>query len=220
MQPIHLHTNSPREALPVRRGICAFRRVRRAAIAFALAALTLPGWAPDAAAQRYVPSGDPYLPRVQYSDGQTSMNKRCTVRKILMTTTTRPVYINGKPLGFCCPMCSWTWITAPWRYMNEEKISVNCAINKVKPAVIDSTHLSWINWELYYFSDMDAKARFDKDPLRYCGKLTDPVTGKRFQPRFWSPKYVDKGRIYYFSSKQTMNKYVESPREYSFRRID
>ncbi|HEY7728131.1 MAG TPA: hypothetical protein VID50_06720 [Candidatus Eisenbacteria bacterium] len=173
-----------------------------------------------ARAQRYVPSGDPYLPRVQYSDGLTSINKRCTVRKILMTTTTRPVYINSRPLGFCCPMCSWTFVMTPWRYLNEEKISVNCPVNKYKAAMIDSVRMSWINWELYFFADGEAKARFDKDPLRYCGKLTDPVTGKRFQPRIWSPKIVDRGRIYYFSSNATKKRYLENPREFTFRRID
>lgn len=194
--------------------------VRRVAVPFALAVLLLPGIAPQARAQRYIPSGDPYLPRVQYSDGLVSINKRCTVRKILMTTTTRPVYINGRPLGFCCPMCSWTFVITPWRYLNEEKISVNCPVNKVKPAVIDKEHMSWVNWELYFFSDTDAKARFDKDPLRYCGKLTDPVTGKRFQPRFWSPKIEERGRLYYFSSNKTKNQYLENPRAYTFRRID
>jgi YHS domain-containing protein len=195
-------------------------RVNRATFLLALAAFLLPGLVPPACAQRYVPSGDPYLPRVEYSDGLVSINKRCTVRKILMTTTTRPVYINGRPLGFCCPMCSWTFVITPWRYLNEEKLSVNCPVNKYKPAVIDKEHLSWVNWELYFFSDLDAKARFDKDPLRYCGKLTDPVTGKRFQPRFWSPKIEERDRMYYFSSNDSKKKYLENPRAYSFRRID
>lgn len=194
--------------------------VPRSALLLALAAFLLPGLAPPAGAQRYVPSDDPYLPRVKYADGLVSINKRCTVRKILMTTTTRPVYINGRPLGFCCPMCSWTFVITPWRYLNEEHITVNCPVNKYKPAVIDRQHMSWVNWELYFFSDLDAKARFDKDPLKYCGKLTDPVTGKRFQPRFWSPKIEARDRTYYFSSNGTKKKYLENPRAYSFRRID
>jgi YHS domain-containing protein len=196
---------------------------RTLAISLVVALATLLCSVPGVRAEgtpHYVPSDDPYLPRVEYGDGLVSINKRCTVRKVLMTTTTRPVYINGRPLGFCCPVCSWTWVTMPWKFLNEEKISVNGAVNKYKPAVIDSLHLSWVNWEVYFFTDMDAKARFDKDPLKYCGKLTDPVTGKRFQPHFWSPKTVYRGRVYYFSSGKTKDEYLDNPRAYTFRRMN
>jgi YHS domain-containing protein len=177
-------------------------------------------WAVPACAQHYIQGGSPDFPHIRYADSLVSVNYRCTVRKLKMGNMTRPVYINGQPLGFCCRMCSWVWVTDPTKFLNEESIKFNCAVNPTRPAVMDSTHMAVINWEYYFFADQAAKEEFLKSPLKYMGKLTDPVSGKRFKPSRLSPKLVDGGRTYYFSSLFTYLSYRKSPKEYGFRRMD
>jgi hypothetical protein len=40
-------------------------------------------------------------PHVRYADGQVSVNNRCIVRKLKLSRMMRPVYVNGRPIGFC-----------------------------------------------------------------------------------------------------------------------
>ena len=49
---------------------------------------------------RYVEKGDSF-PLIEYADGQRSLNDRCPVRKIKLNLKMPPVYVNGRPVGFC-----------------------------------------------------------------------------------------------------------------------
>ena len=55
----------------------------------------------DASGQTYVPTADLQHPKVRYADSLVSMNDRCPVRKGKLSTTYKPVYVNGRPIGFC-----------------------------------------------------------------------------------------------------------------------
>jgi YHS domain-containing protein len=169
---------------------------------------------------RYVASGDRMLPKVQYADTLVSLNKRCTVRQILMGPQTRPVYVNRKPVGFCCRMCSWTWVMDPPRYINGEKLTFKCIVNPAQPAVIDTAHMAIVNWEYYFFSTPAARATFMKNPLKYTGQLTDPVSRKRFTPRANAPWFFTEGRRYYFQSQANLNLYKKNPAPYNYRQMD
>lgn len=35
------------------------------------------------------------------ADGQTSLNDRCAVRKVRLNPKMPPLYVNGRPVGFC-----------------------------------------------------------------------------------------------------------------------
>jgi YHS domain-containing protein len=169
---------------------------------------------------RYVASGDRMLPKVQYPDTLISVNKRCTVRQLLMGPTTRPVYVNRKPVGFCCRMCTWTWVMDPPRYINGEGLKFNCVVNPAQPAVIDTLHMVIVNWEYYFLSSAAAKATFLKNPLKYTGRLTDPVSRKRFTPRASAPMLFTEGRRYYFESAANRAKYQKDPAPYNYRLMD
>jgi len=41
------------------------------------------------------------FPHVRYADGQVSINNRCIVRQIKLSAMMRPIYVNGRPIGFC-----------------------------------------------------------------------------------------------------------------------
>jgi hypothetical protein len=53
------------------------------------------------AAAEYVPGADEKYPRLRYADGQISLNDRCPVRHAKLNPRMAPVYVNGKPIGFC-----------------------------------------------------------------------------------------------------------------------
>ena len=65
----------------------------------ALAAVR-PGVSP-APAQVLVPTKDPAHPRIRYADSLLSLNDRCMVRQGTMNPMFKPVYVNGRPVGFC-----------------------------------------------------------------------------------------------------------------------
>lgn len=52
-------------------------------------------------AQVYVPTSDLEHPKVRYADSLLSLNDRCPVRTGKLSTTYKPVYVNGQPIGFC-----------------------------------------------------------------------------------------------------------------------
>lgn len=46
------------------------------------------------------PKDEPFAP-IQYADASVSLNDRCPVRLARLNPRMDPVYVNGKPIGFC-----------------------------------------------------------------------------------------------------------------------
>jgi hypothetical protein len=44
---------------------------------------------------------DTLFPRLRFADGQVSLNDRCPVRKVKLNRRMPPLYVNGRPIGFC-----------------------------------------------------------------------------------------------------------------------
>jgi len=57
--------------------------------------------APPVRAQTYVPTPDLEHPKIQYQDSLVSLNDRCPVRHGKLNPAYVPVYVNGRPVGFC-----------------------------------------------------------------------------------------------------------------------
>jgi hypothetical protein len=72
-----------------------------------LAAVVVIGWgtagrAETAPGQAQFVAGDiDTLPRIRFSDGLVSLNDRCPVRLVPLNLRMPPVYVNGRPVGFC-----------------------------------------------------------------------------------------------------------------------
>lgn len=107
----------------------------------------------------------------------------------------------------------------PEPYLETQKITVPCLLEPKQPAVMDAAHRSVVNFELFYFSDEKTKARFDEDPLRYCGALTDPVTQERFIPGESSPRIDREGRAYVFLSEANLAQFEALPDSFSVPRF-
>jgi hypothetical protein len=70
-------------------------------VAASLISLTLSAAAPAAPPAEYVPDIQAPFPRLRFADGSTSLNDRCPVRKSKLNRKLAPVFINGRPIGFC-----------------------------------------------------------------------------------------------------------------------
>ncbi len=49
----------------------------------------------------YVADDPETFPRVQFQNGSVSRNDRCPVRKNKLSRGFDPLYVNGRPVGFC-----------------------------------------------------------------------------------------------------------------------
>ena len=92
----------------------------------------------------------------------------------------------------------------PEKYLNELGVTIPCAVNPSRKAVLDSAHRAFVNYEAYYFCDEANMAKFIAEPYRFTGKVTDPVTRERFVPSASSPKRSYGGRLFYFISDETL----------------
>lgn len=97
-------------------------------------------------------------------------------------------------------------------------IGVPCVVRKGHPAIVDSTMRTFVGHDVFYFSGNEERDRFRKDPLRYCRRLTDPVTLKRFAPARKSPYFEWNGRPYYFSSDATRATFASMPDSFAIRK--
>jgi YHS domain-containing protein len=191
------------------------RRAAAALLGAACALLTL--GAPEGAAQRLVPGRIEGFPRIEYADSTLSLNDRCIVQKNRLNTSIRPVYVNGRPIAFCCTTCPEVFVQDPEPYLRAQNIRLNCIVHPDRPAILAPTTRVGVNWELFYFSSRAARAEFERDPLRWCGRLTDPVNGVRFRPDAHSPHVTYRGRRFYFTSAETRDRFVAAPQAYAVR---
>ena len=95
----------------------------------------------------------------------------------------------------------------PEQYLNELGIQLVCAVDTTHAAILDAAHRALVNFEAYYFADDAALQAFVAEPYRYTGKLTDPVTLVRFLPTASSPSRSHGGRLFYFASGETVEKF-------------
>ena len=102
----------------------------------------------------------------------------------------------------------------PDPYLSALDITVACAVDPSRPAVIDAQHRITLNWETYYVSSAEALERFNEAPLEYAGLVTDPVERARFRPTHESPVREFDGRRFYFKSVETASRFDEDPGMY------
>lgn len=103
----------------------------------------------------------------------------------------------------------------PQVYLRRLGIKLSCPIHPEKRAFIDKDFRSMVNHEIYFFSSREAREQFDKQPLQYCGLLTDPVRGIRFEPTHRSPRADYAGRPYFFASEESKKVFLGDPTRYA-----
>lgn len=159
----------------------------------------------------FVRSEFPERPRIMYRDSLLSINDYCPVRHARLDPDRKPVYVNGKPVGFCCSPCPVTFSSDPEKYLMELHASFPCPVHPSRRAIFDSSVRARVNQDIFFFSSVAAKNRFLKDPLRYAKTLTDPVSFERFRATRKSPHVVFRGRDYFFASDSTRARFQAEP---------
>jgi YHS domain-containing protein len=83
---------------------------------------------------------------------------------------------------------------------------------------LDSSLSARVNGEIYRFWSSATRARFRKDPLRWCGVLRDPVSGVRFEPRRAAPRFDTAQGPYFFAHDSTFRVFRSNPEQYAIHR--
>jgi len=157
-------------------------------------------------------------PRVRFADSLVSLNDRCIVRQAPLNAMFKAAYVNGKPIGFCCRTCPGVFAQDPEPYLRAQHIQVSCVVFPQKKARIDSSMRRVIGHDIFYFSSATAMRLFDRDPLRYVKKLSDPVTNDRFRVGRHSQREEYRNRTYYFASEGEKSTFDSDREKYRDRR--
>ena len=102
----------------------------------------------------------------------------------------------------------------PEIFLNELGTELNCCVDNSRPAVIDAAYRVSLGYETYFFADSTNLNAFLEKPYRYCGRLTDPITKKRFAPTVDSPTAEYHGHTYVFASASTHSMFESMPDMY------
>jgi YHS domain-containing protein len=105
----------------------------------------------------------------------------------------------------------------PDHYLTYREVEVPCAVHPTRKAQLIPAMRVQLNYEIFYFSGAEALQQFKKNPTRYCGYLTDPVSAVRFRPTAKSPRLDFGGRPYYFQSDSTQRSFRNEPEKYAER---
>ncbi len=90
-------------------------------------------------------------------------------------------------------------------------IAPRCFLHPERAAVLDAAHRVRIDNDLFYFSSLEAKAAFLRDPLRYVTRVSDPVTHARFKPTRKSPRADEGGIRFYFADAASRLAFTADP---------
>lgn len=103
---------------------------------------------------------------------------------------------------------------SPEIFLVDLGLSVPCVVDPSRPALLDTRHRVFVNWETYYLSSDENLAKFRADPLKYVGTVTDPVTRERFQPERKHTRLEHEGRLIWFAKPENAARFREGPEAY------
>jgi YHS domain-containing protein len=75
-----------------------------------------------------------------------------------------------------------------------------------------------VNGEIYRFAGTATRTRFERDPVRWCGILRDPVSEVRFLPDRFSPRLDWVDGPYFFTSDSTRLEFSRNPLRFAVQR--
>ena len=165
-------------------------------------------------------SGQTDWPKVKYRNGQTSINDRCVVERHRLSRNVPPVYVNGKPVGFCSARCADLFLKNPGKYLKSMNVSLMCPVDSTAHARINAGSCAFVNYEVYFLASPDNLRAFIRAPYKYSGAVTDPVSGERFHPGSTSPRRTRGGRVFYFSAETNAREFDERRDQFAPPRVE
>lgn len=92
----------------------------------------------------------------------------------------------------------------PETYLGEQGLELSDFLDPERPAPLDPALRSRIGFDVFFFADLESKQRFDREWPALVGRLTDPVSWVRFEPRPASPQRTYAGRHYVFADEESL----------------
>ena len=77
---------------------------------------------------------------------------------------------------------------------------------------------SRVNGEIYRFASAGTRDRFERDPLRWCGIVRDPVSGECFKPDRHSRRLDWVDGPYFFTCDSTRLEFSRNPLRFAITR--
>lgn len=106
----------------------------------------------------------------------------------------------------------------PEPYLRNLGIEVPCVVFSDRKARIDTSLRRRLGHDLFYFSTAQAMNLFDRNPLKYVRRLSDPVTSARFSVTRNSRNAEYRGRRYFFIADSTKVRFLAEPERWRERR--
>ena len=103
------------------------------------------------------------------------------------------------------------FVEDPEIFLQDLGVTLTSAMDESKQAVLEASHRARVNHEVFFFATTGERETFEKQPERYCGIVTDPVSRERFRPNKVSPRLEHKGRPFFFISESTMAEFQAEP---------
>jgi YHS domain-containing protein len=167
-----------------------------------------------ARSQQYVPTDPPEHPRLSYGGSLITLNDRCPVRQAKLNPTYKAVYVNRRPVAFCCMMCPGVFVQNPEPYLALQTPAQPSKMEEAGRRLSPRYRIGLRSTTFQPRGDGSTK----KDRLRYCGELTDPMTMVRFRPAASSPHTKYENRWYYFASDSSLAQFLAKPEQHKDRR--
>lgn len=83
---------------------------------------------------------------------------------------------------------------------------------------LDPAMRARVNGEIYRFASAATRDRFERNPLRWCGILRDPVSGVCFVPDRWAPRLDWVDGPYFFTCDSTRLEFSRNPLSFAIHR--
>lgn len=99
----------------------------------------------------------------------------------------------------------------PETYLVARGVALQDFFDPARTALLDSKYRTQVNWEFYFFADAKELSRFQADPGRHCGTVTDPVSRMRFRPAAASTRTEHAGHPYFFESEANLALFAATP---------
>jgi YHS domain-containing protein len=85
-------------------------------------------------------------------------------------------------------------------------------------ASLDPRLRTRVNGEIYRFASAATLSRFERDPMRYCTVLRDPVNEERFRPCRTTKRLDWTDGPYFFTCDSTRLEFSRNPLKYAIQR--
>jgi YHS domain-containing protein len=107
------------------------------------------------------------------------------------------------------------FVQDPEAYLERLGVTLIDPVHRDRDARLEASLRARVNHETWFFSDAGSRDEFLRRPLRYVGRVTDPIRGTRFAPDEATPVLEFHGRSYFFEDPSTLSAFRGDPERFA-----